>query len=68
MPICPSNLTATVSGLITTEESQQVESVDVSMDKSKAEIVKSNFDGEYKFKTTQVGNDYEIKPEKMMIG
>ncbi len=64
VPICPSNLTATVSGLITTEESQQVESVDVSMDKSKAEIVKSNFDGEYKFKTTQVGNDYEIKPEK----
>ncbi|MFZ1381068.1 MAG: hypothetical protein WAS56_15475, partial [Saprospiraceae bacterium] len=64
VPICPANLTATVSGLITTEESQQVESVDVSMDKSKAEIVKSNFDGEYKFKTTQVGNNYEIKPEK----
>jgi uncharacterized repeat protein (TIGR01451 family) len=64
VPICPANLTATVSGLITTEGSQQVEAVDVSMDKSKAEIVKSNFDGEYKFKTTQVGNDYEIKPEK----
>lgn len=62
--ICPSKLTATVSGIISREDAALVENVNITMDVNKAEIAKSDFDGKYQFISTQVGSNYDIKPEK----
>lgn len=64
LPLCPQNIHANVSGLITSTNNDKIEQVEVELTNSGLAKTVTNYEGEYSFGNMSTGGSYSIKPER----